>query len=180
MRYAKKKKYLKREFDFGFQKTRLHAGEIIVRVKELTASLCESEGVELVHVEYQRESNGKILRIYIDKTGGVKLDDCANISRQLNDILDVNLDHQGTYRLEVTSPGANRPLGDKTAFERFKGHKARIQIARSVNGQKTVTGILQGISDQMVTISKEDTTISIPLENITKARLVDTHGEDKC
>ncbi len=177
---SRKKKYFKREIDAGFHKIRLRAGEIAVHVKELAVPLCESEGVELVHVEYQRESNGKVLRVYIDKTGGVKLDDCADISRQLNDILDVSLDYQGAYRLEVTSPGPNRPLGDKTAFERFKGHKARIQIARSVKGQKTFTGILQGISDHMVTISKEDATISIPLKNITRARLVDYHGEDKC
>lgn len=150
------------------------------RVRELAAPVCESEGLELVHVEYQRESSGRVLRVYIDKAGGVRLDDCVAVSRQLNDILDVGLDHPGAFRLEVTSPGPDRPMGDPAALERFRGHKARIQIARPVNGQKTFTGILGGISDQMLILSKEDSSTLLPLKNIVRARLVDYHGEETC
>ena len=69
-------------------------------VKELAEPLCESEGVELVYVEYQPEAGGMILRLYIDKPEGVTVDDCIYISRQLGDILDVNLEGAGTYRME--------------------------------------------------------------------------------
>ena len=100
---------------------------IIKQVKALAESLCESEGLELVHVEYQREPGGKILRLYIDRVGGVALDDCVNVSRQLNDLLDVHLDNIGPYNLEVTSPGPERPLSKLQDYERFKGRKAKIK-----------------------------------------------------
>ena len=99
--------------------------EIVARIRKLTESLCEAEGFELVHVEYQWEAGGNILRLYIDKPdvyqldahqlGGVTLDDCAYISRQVSDLLDVDLSESGLddnmpYRLEVSSPGHDRPL----------------------------------------------------------------------
>ena len=83
---------------------------IIGRIEALAEPLCESEGLELVHVEYQREAGGRILRLYIDRSGGVSLDDCVSVSRQLNDLLDVKLEDIGPYTLEVTSPGPERPL----------------------------------------------------------------------
>lgn len=175
-----RKKTFYRNSDSRHQTRILDADEVVSRVREMAAPVCESEGLELVHVEYQRESSGRVLRIYIDKSGGVRLDDCVDISRQLNDVLDVGLEHQGAYRLEVTSPGPDRPLGDQAAFEKFTGHKARIQVARPVNGQKTFTGTIGGISDQMVMISKDESSILIPLIDITRARLVDYHGEDTC
>ncbi len=180
MGYTKQKEAFSKESDPGSQEGTTRVEAVASRVRELTEPVCESEGLELIHVEYQRESNGRILRVYIDRAGGVRMDDCVAISRQLNDMLDVGLDHTGAYRLEVTSPGPNRPLGDQAALERFKGHKARIKIARPVNGQKTFTGILGGISDQMVILSKEDSSVLLPLKIIVRARLVDYHGEDTC
>ncbi len=94
--------------------------KIAAMVKELAEPLCESEGVELVYVEYQPEAAGMILRLYIDKPKGVTIDDCIYINRQLGDILDVNLENAGTYRLEVSSPGPDRPLCKKIDFNRFK------------------------------------------------------------
>jgi len=85
--------------------------KIAASVKDLAEPLCESEGVELVYVEYQPEAGGMILRLYIDKPEGVTVDDCIYISRQLGDILDVNLENAGAYRLEVSSPGSDRPPG---------------------------------------------------------------------
>ncbi len=74
--------------------------------------LCLSEGLELVHIEFQREQAGRTLRLFLDKPGGVTLDDCVNISRQLSDLLDVSLDEETPpYNLEVSSPGVPRPLG---------------------------------------------------------------------
>ena len=154
--------------------------EIIARAKEFTEPLCESEGMELVHVEYQRETGGRVLRIYIDKPGGVRLDDCVHISRQLGDFLDVSLENNLSYSLEVSSPGPNRPLGKKLDFERFRGRIAKIRTDRPFDGQKRFEGVLLGISEDVVKILIDDKTVSIPFQEIAKARLVNYNGENEC
>ena len=145
--------------------------KILVRAKELLTPMCEAEGVELVHVEYQREARGRILRLYIDRPGGVTLDDCVGISRQSGDLLDVYLDDIGPYRLEVSSPGPNRPLGKKIDYEKFKGNRVKIVTAQPINEQKNFTGILLGISEGTVELSIDDRTVTIPYNEILRARL---------
>jgi len=150
--------------------------KIVARVKALAEPLCASEGIELVHVEYQPEAGGMILRLYIDKLGGVTLDDCTYISRQLGDILDVNLESKGAYKMEVSSPGPDRPLGKKTDFERFKGSIARIRTHKPFNGQKNFKGVLLGVSDEMVKLLVDNKDVAIPFNEIAGARLVN-YGE---
>ena len=150
---------------------------IVQQVIGLAEPLCESRGLELVHVEYQRESGGRILRLYIDRTGGVTLDDCVELSRQLSDLLDVYLDAVGPYSLEVTSPGLDRPLAKKTDFERFKGNRARIKTARPYAGRKNFQGVLLGMSGDTVQLSTGEENVAICFDDIVKARLVDYHGE---
>ena len=159
-----------------FSRKSQHA--VIAGVEAAAQPLCESEGIELVHIEYQREPAGWILRLYIDKTGGVNIDDCANISHQLNDLLDVNLEDIGPYNLEVTSPGPDRPLSKRSDFERFKGNSARIKTVQPLNGQKNFKGVLGGVSGEQVKLSIGDKTIDISLDNILKARLVNFSGEN--
>jgi len=142
-------------------------------VRSLTEPLCASEGLELVHVEYQREANGRILRLYIDKPDGIKLDDCAAVSRQMGDILDVNLEDIGPYSLEVTSPGPERPLAKHEDFEKFKGCRAKIKTSQPLSGQKNFTGILLGISGDQVNLQIGEETIVIPYQDISKARLAE-------
>jgi len=150
---------------------------IVIRVMKIIEPLCEAEGMELVHVEYQRERGGKILRLYVDKPGGITLDDCVNITRQAGDLLDVNLENTGPYSLEVSSPGSDRPLGKKSDFERFKGKVAKIKTAQIVEGKKKFTGVLQGISGEMVKLIVDDKTMDIPLREISKAHLVNYRPE---
>jgi len=146
--------------------------KFIAKVKGLTEPLCEAMGMELVHVEYQMESRGMILRIYIDKPGGIILDDCVFINRQLSDILDLHFDSSGSYSLEVSSPGSDRPLSKKPDFEKFRGRVARIKTIASINGQKNFKGILLGISEETINISLDDKTVAIPFKEVTSARLV--------
>ena len=142
-------------------------------VRSLAEPLCASEGLELVHVEFQREANGRVLRLYIDKPGGINLDDCAGVSRQMGDILDVNLEEIGPYSLEVTSPGAERPLAKHEDFERFKGNRIKLKTSRPFNGQKNFTGILMGISGEQVNLQIGEEDIVIPYQDISKARLAE-------
>jgi ribosome maturation factor RimP len=150
---------------------------IRIEATALASPLCESEGIELVHLEYQRESNGWILRLYIDKPGGVTLDDCINVSRQMNDLLDVHLDEIGPYNLEVTSPGPDRPLVKAQDFEKFEGKLAKIKTARPFDGQKNFKGVLMGIYREKVKLRVGQETIAIALTDISKARLVNYNGE---
>ncbi len=151
--------------------------EVISRITALANPLCESEGLELVHVEYQRESSGRILRLYIDRPQKVSLDDCVNVSRQLSDLLDVYLDDIGPYNLEVTSPGPERPLSKLQDFERFKGHRVKIRTMQPVDGQKNFTGIISEVTAEQINLSSNAATVVIAFDNIYKARLVDIDGE---
>ena len=150
---------------------------IVRQVGGLAEPLCASEGLELVHVEYRREPGGRILRLYIDRAGGVTLDDCVNVSRQLNNLLDVSLDDIGPYNLEVTSPGPERPLSKMQDYERFKGRKAKIKTCQPINDQKNFTGIILGVAAEQIKLSLNEKTIAIPFGDISKARLVDVDGE---
>ena len=147
--------------------------KIVAQARDLVEALCESEGLELVHLEYQREAGGRILRLFIDGPGGVTIEDCVRISRQSSDLLDVYLENTGPYRLEVSSPGPNRPLGKRLDFDRFKGSRVKIRTAQSVDGQKKFKGVLMGISEEMVKLSIDGKIAYIPYQEIITARLSD-------
>ncbi|MDM8554975.1 ribosome maturation factor RimP [Desulfococcaceae bacterium HSG7] len=160
---------------------------LVTQVIDLAEPLCEAEGMELVHVEYQRESAGRILRLFLDKPEGVSLDDCVGISRQLSDLLDIYLieseaEKKKAYRLEVSSPGIQRPLGKFTDFEKFTGKRVIIKTILPINGQKQFKGVLSGVSQEMIKLDckknkKNDKTIRIPYNEIIKARLIKMNGE---
>jgi ribosome maturation factor RimP len=146
--------------------------QFLVAVTRLAEPLCTSEGMELVHTEYRRESGGRVLRLYIDKPGGVKLDDCVSISRELSDILDARADIDEAYRLEVSSPGVERPLGKLEDFLRFAGSKAKIRTRNAIGGRKNYTGRLKGVVDRTVQMEIDGQLVEIAHDNIRQARLV--------
>ncbi len=140
---------------------------------ELGDPLCAAEMMELVHVECQREDQVRVLRLYIDKPGGVMLDDCSRISRQMSDLLDVHVDLEGKYHLEVSSPGLERPVSKAADFQRFAGRRIEIQMYPKVSGKKKVKGILDGITEtDVVTVITEEGSLEIPRARITRARLI--------
>ena len=153
---------------------------IIERVWHLAEPLCRGEGVELVHVEYGREHGGRTLRIYLDKSDGITLDDCAGISRQLSDILDVGLETEGAYRLEVSSPGIPRPLGKMDDFEHHKGGQVKIRTIRPIDGRKNFTGILTGVSGSTVRLSVDSRPVAIAFTDIAKAHITHMNGDKAC
>lgn len=146
---------------------------VVFGVRQFAEPLCEAEGMEMVHVEFLRAPGGRTLRMVIDKPDGVRLDDCAHISRQVGDYLDVSMDDIGPYNLEVSSPGPERPLGRLADYERFKGLRAKVAIFEAIDGRKNFTGILDGVSGENIRLRVNDTTIGIPLDAIRRARLVD-------
>lgn len=146
-------------------------------VARLADPLVVAEGMELVHVEYQREPAGLTLRLYLDKPGGVTLDDCVNISRQLDDLLDVHMQDAPPYRLEVSSPGLDRPVGKLNDFIRFKGHRAKIRLTTAVKGRQNFTGVLAGVIDEMVQLQVDNETVGLNFKDISRARLINFNGE---
>jgi ribosome maturation factor RimP len=161
-------------------KPRIPDKVVAAQVWSLAEPVCTAEGLELVHVVFRREAGGRILRLYIDKPNGVTLEDCAAISRQIGDVLDVNLGVLDTYSLEVSSPGPERPLGRPEDYERFKGAPAKIRTMRALKGQKNFTGILGGLAEEAVLLRIKEQTLAIPLADISMARLVNTNGENSC
>jgi ribosome maturation factor RimP len=156
------------------------ANPMVASVWRLAEPLCLSEGLDLVHVEFQREQTGRILRVYLDKPGGITLDDCVNISRQLGDILDVGLNAPSPYRLEVSSPGFQRPLGKIEDFMRFKGLRAKIRTARADSGKKNFSGTLDGVSGLNIQLMVDGRSIGIAFDEIVKAHLINLNGENTC
>jgi ribosome maturation factor RimP len=147
--------------------------KIIAQIWDLIEVLCATEGLELVHIEFHREPGGRILRFYIDGPDGVTLDDCINISRQGGDLLDVYLESIGPYRLEVSSPGPNRPLSKRPDYERFIGRQTKIRTTQPIEGQKNFKGVLSGTSAKTVKLAVEGTIVSIPFSKIARAHLAD-------
>ena len=130
-------------------------------------------GFELVHLEWVPR-NG-LARVYIDKPGGVNVDDCARVSDHLSRAMTVEgFDYE---RLEISSPGLDRPLARARDFQRFRGHKARIVLKVPVNGRRTVVGRLDASGDDSVAlIADDDTQFVLDLANVEKARLVPEIG----
>ncbi len=178
---AKKDRQLKNSKKRSRRRSESKAGgfdykKLVAQVWELAEPLCTGEGVELVHIEHQREAAGRILRLYIDKPNGITLDDCVYISRQLNDLLDVGLDIDLPYNLEVSSPGPERPLGREKDFERFKGQVVKIKTSQPINGQRNFKGILEGLSEGYIKILINGQPTNIPYPLVDKARLTPTDG----
>ena len=147
------------------------AQRFLVDVEHLAEPLLKSEGVRLIDIEYRREPKGPVLRVFIDKKGGVTLDDCAVISSQLGDILDARTDCHEPYHLEVSSPGIDRPLTKPKHFVNFEGRQAVIRTNRPVEGKKCFKGVLAGCSEGMVRLVVDGQPVTIPYETILRAHL---------
>ena len=171
-----KKKHKKTPRQPGHSPKPVNAKKVAQRVESLAEPLCAAEGLELVHVEFQREAAGRILRLYIDKPGGITLDDCTDISRQLGDMFDVKLETELSYRLEVSSPGIDRPLGKLYDFERFEGQLVKIRTKEPIEGQKRFTGILEGVVGALIRLRINHQSIAIPFDRITKAQVMGSDG----
>ncbi len=142
------------------------------RLNQLIGQVVEPMGYELVGIEYRRGGDSGLLRVYIDRDGGIMLDDCVAVSRQLSAMLDVEDPLQEAYQLEVSSPGMDRPLFVKEHFERFSGSKVRIKLRMKLHGRRNFEGILKGVQDEGVMLEMDGEMECLPLEQIDKARLV--------
>lgn len=151
--------------------------DVISRVTVLAGQVLSSLGMELVDLEYKREGREMVLRLFVDKEGGVNLDDCASVSRELSEVLDVEEVITEHYCLEVSSPGIDRPLKKAEDFQRFKGRLVKIRTFEPLpddagNKRKTFLGELKGIENGVILVAlKEGQNAAIPFEKVAKANL---------
>ncbi|MFO7832217.1 MAG: ribosome maturation factor RimP [Desulfuromonadaceae bacterium] len=150
------------------------------QVEELATPIVADFGLELVDVEYRQQGHQWLLCLYIDKDGGVTLDDCANFSRELSTLLDVEDVVPTAYRLEVSSPGLDRPLKKKDDFVRFAGETVKVKTRSLLDPdergytRKTFVGVLHGLDGEHVVVEQNDNAggrALLPLRDIDKANI---------
>jgi ribosome maturation factor RimP len=145
---------------------------VISRVEELVRPYLEAQGAELVDLQYGRPRRGRgILRLYVDRPGGITLAELSRISRVVGDLLDVHDFISGSYTLEVSSPGLTRALKKPQDYQRYVGRLVRLTTRAPWEGQQVHCGILQGLQDDRVCLQEGESLVCIPLTEIARARL---------
>lgn len=146
--------------------------DVVKQVAELIEGTVEAEECSLVDVGFLRDDRGWVLRVYIEKEeGGLLLDDCSRVSRQISAILDVHDVISRAYRLEVSSPGVKRPLKKKRDFVRFAGQKITLRTIGKLDGQRRFSGILQGLDGDEILLKTGKELLNIPLDRLQKVHL---------
>lgn len=144
-------------------------------VKEKILKLVEipilKKGMEVVDIEWRRERAGWVLRLYIDKPGGVTIGDCAKISEVIGKLLDKEDLIHHPYNLEVSSPGIERPLRNKDHFKRFRGEKAKITLKSPIEGRRNIVGMIMEVAEDSVKLAEGSKVWEISYHNIKKAHL---------
>ncbi len=145
------------------------------QVEQQIQRIVESEGLELVHIDYRRQGNGFLLRIDIDKEGGVNIDDCQLVSQQVSTWLDVEDPIPGEFELQVSSPGLDRKFYKSADYEKFLGRMVRVKTNRAIRGLHVIVGRLKSFDGSTVIVSdpvmKKDPDYEIPLDAVKETRL---------
>jgi ribosome maturation factor RimP len=145
------------------------------RIRQLAEPLIAADGMEVVLVECLKMRAAWLVRIYIDKERGVTVDDCAQVSDKLGDLLDVHEMPPGQYTLEISSPGLDRPLHRDKDFVKYCGSRVHVRLLEKLEGRRDFRGELVSYEDgeagKVVVISVEGKAFRIPREKIAKANL---------
>ncbi len=142
------------------------------KTEKIAAPICEELNFELVDVEFVKEAGTDYLRVYIDKPGGITVNECEIVSRRMNDILDEQDFIEESYIFEVSSPGLGRVLKKDKDFKRSLGEEVEVKLFKAVDGQKEFNGYLKDFDDKTVTLTLEnDETFVTERANIAKINL---------
>lgn len=146
--------------------------EVVARLEKLIQPYLTAQGVELVEVELNQPRRGRAtLRLFIDRKGGITLEEITRVSRVVGELLDVHDLISSSYTLEVSSPGLTRELKKPRDYERFAGRLVRLTTRGPWQGKQVHRGILQGLANEEVSLTEGETVVRIPLREIAKARL---------
>ena len=145
--------------------------EIVDRVRAIILPIVLDEGMEVVDIEYRRESGGWVLRVILDREGGVTLDDCTRVSQEAGRSLDVEDIIPTSYALEVSSPGLNRLLKTEKDFMKYLHRFVKVKTVDPIENRRQFKGTLLGVSENGVEIQMEGRNFQIHLSNVVKANL---------
>ncbi|MGB6288607.1 MAG: ribosome maturation factor RimP [Desulfobulbales bacterium] len=147
------------------------ADTVAKRVGAVALPVLEEMGLELVEVQYRREQSGWVLRLIIDKQEGISLEDCAAVSREISQLLDIEDFVDQAYNLEVSSPGLNRPLKSMADFERFTGRKAKIKTIEPIAGEHVFIGRIKKTEGETIILEIGRKEVTMPFSQVARARL---------
>ncbi len=129
-------------------------------------------GYEMLGIEYFKQKDGSLLRLYIDSDAGITLDDCTRVNHQVIGVLDVHDPIKERYHLEISSPGLDRPLFTLKQFQRFLGQQVKIKLREKIDERRKLTGVIKAIEETAVLVSEEGIDYLIPADVIDSAHLV--------
>lgn len=144
-------------------------------MEEQIQRIVESEGLELVHIDYRKQGRGYVLRIDVDKEGGVTLEDCSLVSQQVSTWLDVEDPIPAEYELQVSSPGLDRKFYRSSDYQKFLGRLVRVKTSKPIRGLHVIVGRLKEFDGNTIVVTdpavKKDPDYSVPLADIKETRL---------
>ena len=143
------------------------------RVYELIKDAVAAEGVELWDVRFLKEGASWYLRVFIDKPEGISIDDCTNVSHAIDPIIDEADPIDVSYYLEVCSPGIERELTRRRHYEESVGKSVRLKLYKAYDGKKELTGTLENVGDESITLNAGTDALTVEFKNISKANLCD-------
>jgi ribosome maturation factor RimP len=149
----------------------LGKSSVIDAVEEIVEPIVSAEGLELVDVQYKKEGKNWYLRVFIDKEGGITVEDCQKISGQIGDLIEIENIISSEHIMEVSSPGLDRPLKTEKDFLRFKNKKIQASTFSPIDGQRNFKGSIADFVDNTLHLQTQKGLVKILADNIAKARL---------
>lgn len=140
-------------------------------LEKIALDVCQRHGVYIYETEYKKEGSEYFLRLFIDKEGGVTIEDCENVSREISPLLDNLTFIKEAYIFEVSSPGIDRVLSRDWHFEKVMGEEIEIKLFAPLDGKKEFSGILKGYNDGIITIETDEKEIQIEKQKAASVRL---------
>ncbi len=141
-------------------------------LNELLEPVVTALGYDMLGIEYLKQKDGSLLRLYIDNEAGITIDDCSRVNHQVIGVLDVHDPIKERYYLEVSSPGLDRPLFTMQQFERFLGEKVKMKLREKVQERRKITGVIKAVEAEAVLVSEDNVDYLIPAAAIDSAHLV--------
>lgn len=138
---------------------------------QLIEPIIQDLGFELWGVEYMPQKNNAILRVFIDHENGINVEDCAQCSREISGVLEVEDPITGAYVLEVSSPGMDRVLFNTAQFKQYLGEFVQVKLAQPVKGARNIKGIIDAVRDELIVVKNDVTEYGFEMSNVMKARL---------
>lgn len=142
------------------------------KLTELLRPAVEETGKQLLGIEYISAGNNSVLRLFIDHENGINVDDCAEVSRQVGAVLDVEDPISSEYNLEVSSPGVDRPLFELAHFQEVIGETINVKLSMPLNGRRKFKGPLMGIENDTLIVEVDSIDYELVISNVDKANLV--------